>query len=126
MMMKSIFSFNIFFGLLLTIASAQAQEIYFEVEGISFGYKWDHSENISKNQIKEAAKIGFREGKKDGKKERPTGTTEHYGDCFHSGTFSNAYLQSVYKDGYVKGYKAGAGRSPSMSDLLYVGSCEGG
>ncbi|MDX2283643.1 MAG: hypothetical protein NW241_05745 [Bacteroidia bacterium] len=106
----------------LCISAHAQQTVSVDLGDAKLSYAWDDAAHVTKQQVKDALKTGFYEGKCDGKKEAPTGSTRHYGDCYSSRSYSSMYLQQAYKDAYTKGYKQFAGRAPYWDDRIEIGS----
>jgi hypothetical protein len=111
--------FVLFLILLFTVGTLFAGEVRISYKGVTLSYSWSSdASQASDDQIKSAVEQGLKEGYNDGLLDKNNSNTTHYGDSYSRYSFRNSYVQSRYHDAYMEGYKKGAGKPPSIDDLI--------
>jgi len=106
--------------LLAMVWGAFAGSVLLNYEGVTLSYTWTSDKSLADDgQIKEAVIQGLKEGVSDGLKDKYNSDTTHYGDSYSEWSYRNSYVQNMYHDAYMQGYKNGAGKPPSLTDTIY-------
>jgi hypothetical protein len=112
--------FVLFFILLFTVGTLFAGDIEISYMGVKLTYSWSSdASQASDAQIKSAVEQGLKEGYNDGLLDKNNSSTTHYGDSYSEYSFRNSYVQDMYHDAYMEGYKKGAGKPPSIDDIIW-------
>jgi hypothetical protein len=112
--------FILFFILFFTVGTLLSDSLDLKFNGAELIYTWDSdASEATEDEIENAIQQGLDEGYKDGLLDKDDSWTTHYGDSYSRYSFDNDYVQERYHDAYMEGYKSGAGKPPSIDDIIY-------
>lgn len=97
-----------------------AGSVSLSVGGAQLSYSWvSDASRATDKQIEDAVRQGLKEGFMDGSKDKNNSSTTHYGDSYSQYSHKNSFVLEHYHDAYMKGFKEGAGKPPSITDTIW-------